>query len=311
LREVYQLESRFLKQWIVDHLKRLSSVFSMDVCAYAVMSNHYHVVLKVDVERAISWSDAEVLQRWRKLFKGNFLVERYLSGQSLTTAELNIIKETTAIWRQRLQDISWFMRCLNERIAREANQEDQVKGRFWEGRFKSQALLDEQALLSCMMYVDLNPIRAGLASTPEESEYTSIYERIKVASQPAKRGRPAKANKQKANNVSSPPLCPFADQVKKTEQDKAIAFAYQDYLELVDWTGRAIRANKRGAIPAHLLPILTRLGMANTGKKDPTEQWLKHIRTYRRRFACYAGSVKTLQRVSSELGRRWLKGQAA
>ena len=297
------------KQWIVDQLKLLSSVFAMDICAYAVMSNHYHVVLKVDAERVASWSDNEVIKRWQTLFKGNFLVQRYLLNQSsMSEAELRIVKETTALWRERLQDISWFMRCLNERIARQANREDQVKGRFWEGRFKSQALLDEQAVLSCMMYVDLNPIRAGLASTPEESEFTSIYERIKAASQPAKRGRPTKAHKQTASNGdSSPQLCPFADQVPKLDRDKAIAFTYADYLELLDWTGRAIRSDKRGSIPEHLLPILTRLGMAGRGK-DPTEQWLKYIRTYRRRFASYAGSVKSLKRVSTQLGQRWVKG---
>ena len=70
---------------------------------------------------------------------------------------------------------------LNEHIAREANKEDNVTGRFWEGRFKSQALLDEQALITCMAYVDLNPVRAGIVDTPEASDYTSIQERIQKA----------------------------------------------------------------------------------------------------------------------------------
>ncbi|WP_133511163.1 hypothetical protein [Candidatus Thiosymbion oneisti] len=82
------------------------------------------------------------------------------------------------VYRARLHDLSWFMRTLNEHIARRANAEDGVKGRFWEGRFKSQALLDEKALPAAMAYVDLNPVRAGLAETPEASDYTSIQERI-------------------------------------------------------------------------------------------------------------------------------------
>ncbi|WP_407919823.1 transposase, partial [Endozoicomonas numazuensis] len=117
----------------------------------------------------------EVLQRWTTLFTGPMLVQRYMSRASLSSSELSRVDEYVDEYRLRLKSVSWFMRCLNEYLAREANKEDGCKGRFWEGRFKSQALLDEAALLTCMAYVDLNPIRAKLAPTPEQSDYPGYF----------------------------------------------------------------------------------------------------------------------------------------
>jgi len=160
----------------------LAAIFAIDVAAYAILSSHYHIVLRVDRDRALGWSTEAVLRRWTQLFSGPVLVQRYLSDarSDMTDAEMRKVDELAALYRTRLHDLSWFMRTLNEFIARKANAEDGVTGRFWEGRFKSQALLDEKALLAAMAYVDLNPVRAGMAETPETSDYTSIQERLKT-----------------------------------------------------------------------------------------------------------------------------------
>ena len=103
-----------------------------------------------------------VLHRWTQLFSGPLFVQRYLDPEQrpwMVEAEVERVQQWAAQYRERLADLSWYMRVLNEGIARLANREDGVKGRFWEGRFKTQALLDEQAVLSAMAYVDLNPIR--------------------------------------------------------------------------------------------------------------------------------------------------------
>lgn len=163
-------------------------------------------------------------------------MHQYLGNADLTSIELERVAELFAIWRERLSDLSWFMRCINEPIARMANAEDHCTGSFWEGRFKSQALLGERALLACMAYVDLNPIRAAMAKTPEQSDYTSIQERI---------------------------CRPDSDGLSVLDEKKlnTIPINLKDYLELVDWGGREIKRKKRGNIPAHTPPILVRLKM--------------------------------------------------
>ena len=169
------------RQWVVDRLAEIDSVFCVDICAYTIMSNHYHLVLYINKQAVENLTDLEVIERWRKLYKGPEVIERYLRGEPLSASRHLLINEIVEKWRCRLSDISWFMRCLNEFIARKANSEDKCTGRFWEGRFKSQALLDEHALLTCMAYVELNPIRAKMASSPETSEFTSIKQRIEEA----------------------------------------------------------------------------------------------------------------------------------
>ena len=143
------------------------------------MSNHLHVVLRTRPDWVDDWSDEEVARRWLAIFP-RIKDENGAPVVDDDEGIRQIVRDTDRLGelRHRLQSVSWFMRCLNEFVAREANKEDNCKGRFWEGRFKCQALLDEAALVACMAYVDLNPIRAGLATTPEESDFTSIQERI-------------------------------------------------------------------------------------------------------------------------------------
>src|SRR5210317_921791 len=166
------------RQWIVDRVRLLSSVFAIDVCAYAIMSNHYHLALKVCPEQLEGLSEDDILDRWCALFKGPLLVQNYRNGEDLKPFERKTLSDIVEVFRKRLSSLSWFMRCLNQPIARQANREDGCTGKFWECRFTSQALKTEEALLSCMAYVDLNPVRAEMAKTPETYEYTSVRERI-------------------------------------------------------------------------------------------------------------------------------------
>jgi REP element-mobilizing transposase RayT len=169
----------YRREWIRRRMEQLAAVFGIDVLAYAILSNHLHLVLRNRPDVVGTWSDAEVAQRWLQLFPGKRLDEQL--GQPSDNEIQALARDTKrlAVIRTRLSDISWFMRALAEPIARMANRQDECTGRFWEGRFKAQRITDEAGLLAVSMYVDLNPVRAALARTAEQSQYTSAYDRIR------------------------------------------------------------------------------------------------------------------------------------
>jgi len=256
------------RNWLESKLHFLASTLAIKLCAYAIMSNHYHVVLHVRKDQMDAWSDREVIRRWHRLYKGSLISQKFAAGEVLLEAEAKLLKEQVNLWRSRLCSISWFMKNINESISRRANAEDKCTGAFWESRFKSQALLDEHALLSCMAYVDLNPIRAKMANTPETSDHTSIKQRIELT-------------RQKKRTPKS------LESFVGIKQDSiGIPFKLEDYIELIDWSGRIIHKNKRGHINNQTPPILERLGLNNenwqaltTGFEDHFQHWVgtEHI----------------------------------
>tara|TARA_R110002110_G_scaffold66978_1_gene182970 strand:+ start:58185 stop:59000 length:816 start_codon:yes stop_codon:yes gene_type:complete len=244
--------------WLVERLHLVASVFTIDLCAYAVMHNHYHIVVKLGCSQNLT--DEEVITRWMGLYQGPLLMQKYRNGDTLSAAQLTTVKSIIQVWRGRLESLSWFMKCLNEPIARQANAEDQCTGHFWESRFKSQALASEQALLACMAYVDLNPVRACMADSPEDSDYTSLQERLKAPVNRKIHSALAKAHGSLFEVLPIKPLLHFSDQRQKSgTSENGIPFPFREYLHLVDWTGRQIRIGKRGAIGGSLPPILERL----------------------------------------------------
>jgi len=245
-------------------MAKLSSIFAIELLAYAVMSNHYHVVLRVSEPQAMRWTDDEVIARWGKIFR---LPDKAQRRQNVTQ------------WRERLCNISWFMRSINEPLARWANREDDCVGRFWQGRFKSQALLDDLSLLKCMTYVDLNPIRAGTALTLRESAHTSIRARIT--------GRDRH-------------LVPFSD--SRSPAAERLLINSREYYALLAWTGRAIRRDKRGFIvdpPAEIVGLLA-----------GDRQWAREIKYFGKWYFRAVGDPAALERYRKHLGVKWLKGVA-
>ncbi|MGD8233678.1 transposase [Vibrio sp. TRT 1302] len=230
------------RAWVKRKMMALSQLYCIDICAYAIMSNHYHLVLHINRNKALNLSAYEVVERWQQAHKLPNIVSRWLEGQLTSKAELEVCSAIIESWRERLWSLSWFMKELNFEIACQANKEDQCKGHFWESRFKSQALLDEQALAAAMTYVDLNPLRAGIAQTPETSDYTSIKARVEALN-----------NQQE----TAPCLHPFVGNDNNHQLD-GIPFRLMDYFELVDWTARQYREGKAN-LHEDTLPILQRL----------------------------------------------------
>lgn len=263
----YDFEHR--RAWIERRLQELAGVFAIDLCAYAVMSNHYHVVLHLNSAKLASWDEADIVERWQRLHR---------LPEGFDAADRAVQLRLVAVWRERLGSLSWFMKCVNEPLARLANREDGCKGRFWEGRFRSQAILDEGAVIRGMAYVDLNPVRAGIAATPEASAYTSIQARIE--------------NRAEA-------LAPMAAGPAK---GFSLPIEWPDYLRLVDYTGRALRRGKRGRIDAALLPILQRL------EREGSAGWLDDMAHLGRQYYRAIGSALSLRQYRDFLGQRRLNG---
>jgi REP element-mobilizing transposase RayT len=166
------------REWIRRRLEALASVFGIDVLSYAIMSNHLHVILRNRPDVVQQWTDEQVALRWLRIFPGRRLEEQLAEPTESDVERLAGNAERIGEIRERLSDISWFMRALCEPIARLANKQDECTGRFWEGRFKAQRIADEAGLLACSMYVDMNPIKAAMAESPEQATHTSAYDRL-------------------------------------------------------------------------------------------------------------------------------------
>ena len=227
-------------------------------------------------------------------------IRQYRDGDNLEPEQLTLVSGNLERYRMNLTNISKFMGYLNERIARQANAEDQCTGRFWEGRFKSQALLDETALLQCMAYVDLNPIRAGIADTPENSEHTSVRRRIEGINTSNPKSvlgglLPFTDQKPSINQSISKPTVPMEESEIAT-----IPFQLLDYIDMVDWTGRHLREDKKGAISNDIPPILDRLGLGS-------QQWLDGLTTAQRPWMPKAlGTKEAIQKYCQMIGKQWL-----
>jgi REP element-mobilizing transposase RayT len=168
----------YRREWSRDKLAHLAGIFAIEVLTYAIMSNHTHQVLRSRPDIARTWSPESVARRWLmltpKVDRAGHIIEPAAEQIQSITDNPELVEKL----RLRLSDISFWMKSYAHYIAVRANGEDKVEGHFWQGRFKAHVLVDEASILRCMLYVDLNPIRAGMADSIEESDYTGAKDRL-------------------------------------------------------------------------------------------------------------------------------------
>jgi hypothetical protein len=309
------------REWIHSRLQQLVEIFSIDAAGFAILSNHLHVLIRTAPQRARAWSAREIACRWATLYPKSVLAWAGIDagtvapGQPLPAKAIDAVARDgrrIAVLRSRLADLSWFMKCLKEPIARMANAEDGCTGCFWEGRFRSYRLLDDGAVLQCMVYIDLNIIRAGLASTPEQSTYTSVQDRIQVRQRYEKhRGLrlrcPQRAMRLVSRDIRVPRsaedgiwLAPIGGRGSGS-REAVLSISLDEYLKIVDGTGRTARADKPGAIPPEARPILERLRLN-------ADRWPEVMLNPARLFGTAVGSAASLAAEAARRGTRRVVG---
>lgn len=297
------------REWIQRRFEFLAEHMAVEVLGFAVLSNHFHIVLRNRPDVVSDWSDDEVVRRWWNLCPGRRNEDK--SPAEPTKLELKALKgdkDKLAEYRKRLSSVSWFMRFSAEHIAKRANIEDECTGRFWEGRFKCQPLLDDAAVLACMQYVDLNPIRAGIAKTIEGSDFTSAQARLSDLKRASQRSTAAAADNACEHGPQAGWLQPVQlepkrkaarrkDTHRRTSNRGFLSMTLAEYLQLLDWTGRQIRRDgKLGTIPNDLKSLFDRVGIS-------AEIWVDCVRRFGKWHASGVGKPSSLKLHSARTGR--------
>jgi len=262
------------RQWIEHRIQALSEIFTVSIYAYAVMSNHYHIVLSVE---PTDLTDEEVAAKWLQLCPVHPQHEDQRTCHEARKAAIVNDPKKLAELRARLRSLSWFMRFLNEPLARIANKEDSCTGRFWEGRFKSQKLLDEASVLACMVYVDLNPVRAGIADNLADSEFTSVRYRLT---------QDVKEQSISAINGSNR-YPPFAQ------------MSLAEYLSLVRWTA-ASQLHTRRSIHSQVHHCLRNNHITR-------DSWFRDHLPQPDCWQRAIGSIESLRTYAKSIGQCWIK----
>jgi len=304
----------YRRDWIRSLLEQQAALFGIETGFHVQMSNHLHLVLRTRPDVVKRWSKEKVVRNWLKIakLKRGSDIKDWEPDEQRVRMEMSDPKRVKKL-RRRLANVSWYVATLCENVARRANKQDGVTGKFFEQRYKLRDLADEAAILVCGMYVDLNQIHAGEALTPEQSRHTSAYDRIQgrktlaAAAQKQLEGSIIKRDRwlceltldEGAQADVSQDVC--SETPWRASDKGLLPISLDDYLKLLDWTGRQVRQDKKGSIPSELAPILQRLQIN-------ADNWLETVSEFDSRFTHVVGRVESMAKAAIRLGRRRIAG---
>lgn len=296
---------------ILKRLKTLASAYAIDILRFALMDNHMHVELRNRPDLVQQMSDLEVARRTLIIFPGYCQANADAKRKRMPkpTAEdiqkLAEDKQRIREMRTNLSSVSSFMKSLKFYTSRYFNLVDGKRGAFWESRYNIKVLLDDLSILLCALYIDLNPIRAGMALTPETSIFTSAFYQILAARMLAK--SPAVKRARLPDSFLPPvKISPHeADRLKSSLATRASDFGFtdmtsQEYLMLLDLMGRIVTKKHNGAIPNDLPPIFERMNLN-------WDNFVHLVNAYETLFCCYVGTKESLDNKARELNGRKIR----
>jgi hypothetical protein len=302
------------KLWIKNRLQLLAKTFSISVGGFAALDNHLHVLCRLDPEESLKWTAEQVVRRWIAIYPPAKLamddpdtVQTWVDHEVENKARIEVLRE-------RLSNLGWFMKALKEPLARLANKADGCRGTFWEARYKSIAVLDPESLLATSVYIDLNPLAAGIAETPEQSDYTSIRQRVlharaKGKTEVLKAARQGSvAASMAAGNVEQDHwLVPIEDRrrysnapTNSNREGMLASFSLGSYLLLVDYACRLYRDGKASMNSAEK-EVFDRLDTSQEFWGETVRRMLKS-RDLRGSF--FASTADAIRQVAAGRGKR-------
>ena len=297
------------RDWIVNREQQLAALFAIEVTFHTEMSNHLHLVLRTRPDIAKRWSAEEVARRWLTITRlAKCLSDDLPQPTPEQVQELVQNKKRIQKLRRRLSKISWFMGILCENIARRANAEDDCTGRFFESRFKCRECVDDAGKLLCGLYVDLNPLKAGEATSPETARYSSAYQRI-LARQQAP-DAPDRADGWLAElSLRDGPeedlTKVYSSRTGRRASDLGVlSISWDNYYQLLAWTWQEMRSGHRSTVPQDLQAVLDQLQVQ-------ADTWVDSIRDYEETFGHAVGGAAGLAAVAERMQRRCLRGAPA